>query len=131
VCDLFFFSFRQARALECHPDKTFEMGADEKKAAEERFKVLGDALEILTDDFKRKLWNEGKKYSYIHIYMCVCVCVLCVCVCVCVCVVCWFWLVLVLVLCACVLCVGGGIEWTLSRSACLSGNPREPWHSPH
>jgi len=35
------------------------MEKEAKKEAEERFKLLGEALEILTDDFKRKLWNEG------------------------------------------------------------------------
>mmetsp|Transcript_10872 Transcript_10872/g.31580 ORF Transcript_10872/g.31580 Transcript_10872/m.31580 type:complete len:238 (-) Transcript_10872:366-1079(-) len=49
----------KARALECHPDKVAAMEKEAKKEAEERFKLLGEALEILTDDFKRKLWNEG------------------------------------------------------------------------
>jgi len=46
-------------ALEWHPDR--HSGSDEasKKAAEARFKKLGETLEILTDPFKRQLWDEG------------------------------------------------------------------------
>mmetsp|Transcript_3798 Transcript_3798/g.9846 ORF Transcript_3798/g.9846 Transcript_3798/m.9846 type:complete len:591 (-) Transcript_3798:217-1989(-) len=47
------------RALELHPDKAPVGDEAARKAAEERFKQLGEALEILTDDFKRKLWDEG------------------------------------------------------------------------
>lgn len=46
-------------ALEWHPDKHADKGEEAKKAAEAKFKQLGDALEILTDEFKRKLWDEG------------------------------------------------------------------------
>ena len=46
-------------ALSCHPDRFSDKGDAEKKEAEKRFKELGDVLEILTDDFKRKLWDEG------------------------------------------------------------------------
>lgn len=46
------------RALEWHPDK-HEQTAEARKVAEERFKLLGEALEILTDDIQRKLYNEG------------------------------------------------------------------------
>ena len=46
-------------ALEWHPDK--HAGKDEagRRAAEAHFKKLGQALEVLTDDFTRKLWDEG------------------------------------------------------------------------
>lgn len=48
------------RALVLHPDKIDpDASAETKTAAEEAFKRLGDALEILTDEFKRKLWDEG------------------------------------------------------------------------
>jgi len=47
------------RALELHPDKVDMDDTEGKKFAEKRFKELGEALEILTDDFKRKLWDEG------------------------------------------------------------------------
>jgi len=46
------------RALEWHPDKHTHSEAA-RAAAEAKFKVLGEALEILTDDFQRKLYNEG------------------------------------------------------------------------
>jgi len=49
----------RARALELHPDKVDINDGAGKKVAEARFKELGEALEILTDDFKRKLWDEG------------------------------------------------------------------------
>jgi len=46
------------RALEWHPDK--HNGSDEaKREAEERFKLLGEALEILGDDFQRRLYDDG------------------------------------------------------------------------
>ena len=51
-------AYRQ-RALELHPDKVPPSDLDGKKQAEARFKELGEALEILTDEFKRKLWDEG------------------------------------------------------------------------
>mmetsp|Transcript_82929 Transcript_82929/g.165535 ORF Transcript_82929/g.165535 Transcript_82929/m.165535 type:complete len:370 (-) Transcript_82929:134-1243(-) len=46
------------RALEWHPDKHTE-SAEAREKAEAHFKLLGEALEILTDDFQRKLYNEG------------------------------------------------------------------------
>jgi len=46
------------RALEWHPDKHVE-SAEAKAKAEAHFKMLGEALEILIDDFQRKLYNEG------------------------------------------------------------------------
>ena len=46
-------------ALECHPDRFSDKGEAERKVAEAKFKELGDALDILTDEFKRKLWDEG------------------------------------------------------------------------
>ena len=46
-------------ALACHPDRFSDKGDAEKKEAERKFKELGEALDILTDEFKRKLWDEG------------------------------------------------------------------------
>jgi len=46
------------RALECHPDKHNE-SEEARKAAEAKFKLLGEALQILGDEFQRKLYNEG------------------------------------------------------------------------
>jgi hypothetical protein len=47
------------RALECHPDRHRDAGEAERKAAEARFKELGGALDVLTDEFKRTLWDAG------------------------------------------------------------------------
>eukprot|EP01065_Artemidia_motanka_P000171 TRINITY_DN10066_c0_g1_i1.p1 TRINITY_DN10066_c0_g1~~TRINITY_DN10066_c0_g1_i1.p1 ORF type:complete len:596 (+),score=167.10 TRINITY_DN10066_c0_g1_i1:89-1876(+) len=48
------------RALEVHPDKVDpDAPAEFKAKADEEFRQMGDALEILTNDFKRKLWDEG------------------------------------------------------------------------
>ena len=46
------------RALECHPDRNQD-SAEARNAAEAQFKMLGEALEILGDEFSRKLYNEG------------------------------------------------------------------------
>ena len=46
-------------ALECHPDRFTNASEEEKKKAEAKFKELGDALDVLTDEFKRRLWDEG------------------------------------------------------------------------
>ena len=46
------------QALIWHPDKHNQSDAA-RGAAEERFKLLGEALEILTDDFRRKLYDQG------------------------------------------------------------------------
>eukprot|EP00899_Mesostigma_viride_P014979 jgi/Mesvir1/23482/Mv22330-RA.1 len=46
----------KTKALECHPDKA---PPERRKEAEEMFKDLGVALEILGDSMKRKLWDEG------------------------------------------------------------------------
>jgi len=46
------------RALEWHPDK--HAHSDEaRRAAEAKFKLLGEALEVLGDDFQRKLYDDG------------------------------------------------------------------------
>mmetsp|Transcript_13218 Transcript_13218/g.25591 ORF Transcript_13218/g.25591 Transcript_13218/m.25591 type:complete len:590 (-) Transcript_13218:184-1953(-) len=48
------------RALECHPDRLPpDSTPEERKRSEEDFKLAGEALEILTDSFKRKLYDEG------------------------------------------------------------------------
>jgi len=52
----------KVRAMDLHPDRfsSREKYTDEqRKNAEEQFKLLGEALEILTDDFKRGLYDEG------------------------------------------------------------------------
>ena len=48
----------KARALEGHPDEHSE-SPEATEAAEATFKLLGEALEVLGDEFQRKLYNEG------------------------------------------------------------------------
>ena len=48
------------RALELHPDKVVPGStAEVVKAAQQKFQLLGEGLEILCDDFQRKLYDEG------------------------------------------------------------------------
>ena len=48
----------RALCVKWHPDKHTQ--SDEaRKRAEAKFKELGEALDVLTDEFKRKLWDEG------------------------------------------------------------------------
>jgi tetratricopeptide (TPR) repeat protein len=46
-------------ALQWHPDKVVSASEQDQKEAERKFKLLGEALEILCDDFQRKLYDEG------------------------------------------------------------------------
>ena len=46
-------------ALQWHPDRFSDKSEAERKEAEAKFKELGEALDILTNDFTRKLWDEG------------------------------------------------------------------------
>ena len=45
--------------LKYHPDKNVDKAEAEQKAIEEKFKHVGEALDILTDPTKRKLYDEG------------------------------------------------------------------------
>lgn len=54
------------RALELHPDKQQEKPADAQKAAEAEFKICGEALEVLTDEMRRKLYDQGYDYAAIQ-----------------------------------------------------------------
>jgi DnaJ family protein C protein 7 len=47
------------RALEVHPDRHAGKDPAEIAAMAERFKLLGEALELLADPMKRKLYDEG------------------------------------------------------------------------
>jgi len=50
----------KARAMECHPDRLPpDATPEERAAAEERFKALGEALDILSDPLKKQLYDEG------------------------------------------------------------------------
>lgn len=50
----------KARALECHPDRLSPgASAEERAAAEERFKAIGEALDVLSDPLKKQLYDEG------------------------------------------------------------------------
>lgn len=44
------------KALELHPDRVAPQDQDQ---ARKQFQLLGEALEILSDDFQRKLYDEG------------------------------------------------------------------------
>ncbi|KAJ1447393.1 hypothetical protein M885DRAFT_576043 [Pelagophyceae sp. CCMP2097] len=47
------------KSLEHHPDRHSSKSADVQKVHEAKFKDLGDALEVLGDTQKRKLYDEG------------------------------------------------------------------------
>lgn len=47
------------RALQFHPDKWMDKPIEEREKAEKMFKEMGSYLEILTDVFKRQLYDEG------------------------------------------------------------------------
>jgi DnaJ family protein C protein 7 len=48
------------KALELHPDKLPPGSSlEEQRKAQRRFQVLGEGLEILCDDFMRRLYDEG------------------------------------------------------------------------
>lgn len=49
----------KVKAMEYHPDKWMSAGDVERKEAEHKFKLLGEGLEILSDDFQRQLYDEG------------------------------------------------------------------------
>ena len=51
----------KVKALELHPDRYSgnKYTDDDRHKASEQFKLLGEGLEILCDDFKRKLYDEG------------------------------------------------------------------------
>jgi DnaJ homolog subfamily C member 7 len=54
------------KIAEWHPDNYAEAPAAAQKAAAERHRLLGDALEILCDDFKRQLYDEGYDHEGIQ-----------------------------------------------------------------
>eukprot|EP00300_Choanocystis_sp_HF-7_P004295 c13300_g1_i1.p1 GENE.c13300_g1_i1~~c13300_g1_i1.p1 ORF type:complete len:574 (-),score=88.74 c13300_g1_i1:7-1728(-) len=47
------------RAMECHPDKFATKSDEERSKAEAEFKLLGEALEVLTDPMQRDLYDRG------------------------------------------------------------------------
>ena len=47
------------RALDLHPDRHAHKSQAEQKEAEKQFQCLGEALEILCNDFTRRLYDEG------------------------------------------------------------------------
>lgn len=48
-------------AMKWHPDKWASASEEEKKRAETKFKEIGEAYETLSDDNKRKLYDQGGK----------------------------------------------------------------------
>ena len=76
----------KAKAMECHPDKHAGEPPALIKQMEEKFKLLGEALEILTTPMKRQLYDEG--YALPCAATCAASCVprtLCACACACAC----------------------------------------------
>ena len=49
----------KARCMQWHPDRHAAKSDEEKALAERNFKALGEALEIMEDPMKRKLYDEG------------------------------------------------------------------------
>ena len=49
----------KVKAMEYHPDKWMSATEEERNKAEHNFKLLGEGLEILSDDFQRQLYDEG------------------------------------------------------------------------
>ena len=51
----------KVKAMQYHPDRysSNKFNEEQRAQAEEKFKLLGEALEILSDDFKRQLYDEG------------------------------------------------------------------------
>ena len=49
----------KARCMEWHPDRHANASDEQKALAERNFKALGEALEIMEDPMKRKLYDEG------------------------------------------------------------------------
>eukprot|EP00658_Telonema_sp_P-2_P032547 TRINITY_DN24072_c0_g1_i1.p1 TRINITY_DN24072_c0_g1~~TRINITY_DN24072_c0_g1_i1.p1 ORF type:complete len:565 (+),score=133.42 TRINITY_DN24072_c0_g1_i1:147-1841(+) len=47
------------QAMLYHPDKQAGMDDKDKEQATSKFKLLGEALEVLTDPYMRKLWDQG------------------------------------------------------------------------
>jgi DnaJ family protein C protein 7 len=60
-------AYRQT-ALQMHPDRFVgdEYSTKEREQAKKDFQLLGAGLEILTDDFKRQLYDEGYDLKSIH-----------------------------------------------------------------
>jgi hypothetical protein len=54
------------RALELHPDKQADKSPEEQRAAEAEFKTCNDALEVLEDQMKRQLYDQGYDYTAIQ-----------------------------------------------------------------
>ena len=46
-------------AMKWHPDRFASKSAAEQEKASEQFKIISDALDVLTDPVRRKLWDQG------------------------------------------------------------------------
>ncbi|GAX22669.1 DnaJ homolog subfamily C member 7 [Fistulifera solaris] len=51
-------AYRQ-KAMELHPDRMVGQSEELQRSGQLAFQLLGEGLEILTDDFKRRLYDEG------------------------------------------------------------------------
>lgn len=56
----------KVKAMEHHPDKWMSASPQQRKEAETNFKLLGQGLEVLSDDFQRQLYDEGYDPSAIR-----------------------------------------------------------------
>jgi tetratricopeptide (TPR) repeat protein len=55
------------KARESHPDRFMEHTEDERKEAEEKFKLLGEGLALLSDSFQRSLYDAGHDVNDIRV----------------------------------------------------------------
>jgi DnaJ family protein C protein 7 len=46
-------------AMDCHPDRLVDATPKAKAEAEARFKMCGEALDVLSDDMKKQLYDQG------------------------------------------------------------------------
>ena len=53
-------------ALKYHPDRFSNKPEEERKAAEEKFKVLGDAVEIMKDAYSKSMYDDGHDLEHIR-----------------------------------------------------------------
>uniref|UniRef100_A0A7S1FQ45 J domain-containing protein n=1 Tax=Corethron hystrix TaxID=216773 RepID=A0A7S1FQ45_9STRA len=54
------------KARELHPDRWSGGSEEEKKSAEEGFRLLGEGVEVLTDEFRRGLYDQGHDLASIN-----------------------------------------------------------------
>jgi DnaJ family protein C protein 7 len=53
-------------AMQCHPDRLASASEEEKVAAAEKFKEVGEAFEVLSDPQKKQAWDQGQTLDEIN-----------------------------------------------------------------